>query len=282
MVIRHLILKQDFLNKVMVRGTMSRSMKTVLLLNIHMEDLQILNRLTLRLVLNLVTLHRSSMASHHYMACQHRDSLHNLMLSPDLLNQGIYRIKVPLLPSHMAPICQLNNHTHMHLGHHKQHILVMGLHQLQMATVTHHLHLVHLIPSLVDNPAMASQLPSLQPVMHRLVPLVMGHTQLHSKVTPSSRLPTTQFMATKHPKILLITVVLHQYIVQPNQVHSQVMFNPHQLKLVMNNLTHNQLVMQLYQQVLPLRMARQCRPSLLLIPNMIPPKFMVLLDDVLC
>lgn len=39
MVIRHLILSQDFLNKVMDRDMMSQSMKTVLLHSIPMEDM---------------------------------------------------------------------------------------------------------------------------------------------------------------------------------------------------------------------------------------------------
>lgn len=230
-------------------------------------------------MLNLITQHISSMASLPCMACHHRDSHSNHMVTLELLNLAKCSTKLLLLPSHMARMFLHNNHTHMqYLDHHKQHILVMGLHQLQMATVIRNLHLVHLIPN--HNPVMVSQLPSLLPVMHRLVPLAMDHTHLHSQVTPSSRLPTMQFMATKHPKILVIALVLHQHIVQPNQVGNQVMSNPLKLKLVMNSPTHNRQVMGLYQQLLLLHMARHCRHSPLLIPNMTPPRFMVLLDDV--
>ena len=166
------------------------------------------------------------------------------------------------------------------LVHLKQHILLMGLLQLQITIITRRLHLAQFTLHLVDSPVMVSQFPSRQLVTHKLVLPVMRHTHLHSKLTPSSRLLTLQVMATQPLKILLTAVVLHHCTVQ-QQVGSQVMFNPHQLKLGMNSLTHNQLVMLLYKRVLQLRMARHCRPSLLT-RSMTPPKFMVHHDDDFC
>lgn len=279
MAIRHLISRQDILNKVMDKVMMNRSTKTVALHNIHMEDIQILSQLTLKPVLKRIMHLPSSMASHRCMVCHlHKDNIHSLMATLEPLNQARFRIRVLLQHNHMA---QCNNHIHMHhLGHHKQHILHMGLHQLQMVTVTRSLHLDRFMPSLVDSPVMGNQVPRPQLVMRKLVLLVMDHTRLPSRLTLNNQPLTTQVMATKHPRILLTAVALHRHIVQL-QLCSQVMFNPHQLKLVMTNLTHNQQAMQLYQQqpVLLQLTARQYHLSPLLMPNMTQPKFMVLLDD---
>jgi hypothetical protein len=276
MAIRHHISKQDILNKVMDKVMMNQSTKTVLLHNTHMEDIQILSQPTLKPMLKQIMHHHSSMASHHCMACHLlKDNIHNLMATQELLNQVRFRIRVLLQHNHMA---QCSNHIHMHhLRHHKRRIPHMGLHQLQMVTITSSLHLDKFMLSLVDSPVMGSPVPRPRLVMHNL--LVMDHIHLLSRLTLNNQPLTMQFMATKHPKILL-TAALHKHTVLL-QLCSQVMFNLRQLKLVTTNLTHSQQFMLPYQQqqVLKLRMARLYHLSLPPMPSMTPPKFMVLLDD---
>lgn len=198
------------------------------------------------------------------------------MATLEPLNRVKFSIRVLLQHNHMG---QCNNHILMHhLRQHKQHIPHMGLPLLQMVTVTLNLLPDKLIPSQEDSPVMGSQVLSPQLVILKLVLLVMDHTHL-SRLTLNNLPLTMQSMVIKRPKILLTAAELHKHIVQ-HQPRSQVMFNPHKLKLVTTNLTHNQQFMQLYQQqeLLQLHMARQYRLSLL-IPNMTPPKFMVLLDE---
>lgn len=218
------------------------------------------------------------------MACPHKDSRHNLMVLQELPNLGICPIKVLLLPNRMVQIYHRSSHTLMHpVDHHKLHILLlMDLPLLQMVTATHHL----LLALCMHNQVLSRVTVNLQPnrhlVMAKLLLLeVTGHIHLHSKLTlNSSQLLTMQFMVTKHPKILLLTVVpLHQHIVQRQQ-RSQAMLNQRLLRLHMISLTHKQQqLMGLHNPLLQLHMPRLCRLSLHIPKLMTQLKLMLHRDD---
>lgn len=220
----------------------------------------------------------SSMVSHRHMVCHHKDRLPNPMALLGPLNQGKCLTKVLLLPNH-TPQMQLNNNlTHINLvGRCSKHILHMVLHLLLMVIISHNLHLALFIHSKEGSQVMVSLVHSRHKGMHKWVLLgVMGNT-LHNKVTRSRQLLTMQLMVTKGLKILLTVVALHQPIVH-HQVASQVMLNQHQLNKVTISLSHNQGVMEVYQQVLQLLMEKLCHLSLPIL-SMTQPKCMVHLAE---
>lgn len=217
-------------------------------------------------------LHNSSMVSHNHMACLHRDRL-NLMAIPGLLNQGTCLIKVLHLPNHMARMHHLNSLTSIRpVLRCSKHMLHMVLPQLLTGIVSHHLHLAPLIHSKERSQVTVSLVHSRYKAMHKWVLLgVMGLMHLRNKVTQSSQRLTMRLI-TKGLKILLTVVVLQQHIVH-HQVGSQGTPNQHQLNQVMISLFHNQVAMEVCQQLLRLLMGKLCRLSLVIL-SMTRPKCM--------
>jgi len=218
-------------------------------------------------------LHNSSMVSHNHMAYLHRVSL-NPMAIPGRLNQGTCLIKVLYLPNHTARMHHPNSLTSIHLVLRcSKHMLRMVLRQLLTDIVNNHLHPAPLIHSKERSQVTLSLVHSRYKAMHKWVLLgVTGLTQLRNKVTLSSQLLTMQLI-TKGLKILLTVVVLQQQPIVHHQVGSQDTLNQHQLNKVMTSLSHNQVDMEVCQQLLQQLMGKLCRLSLVIL-SMTRPKCM--------
>lgn len=224
---------RQLLTRAMGMDMMNRSM--------HMGR-EALSQLIHRPAINQAMGHSSNMASSHRMACHHRVHLLNHMPLLGLVNQEMYLIKVPCNQVNRM-VNRHNSSIHMHqVGPCSKHILLMGLDQLPMGIIRHHLHLAKAILSKVASLLQHtdSLVDKQQLAMVKFPPGRMQDIHLHKDIL-SSKLRTMQVMAIKYPKILLMVAPLHSV----HQPASRLMLNQLQLNQLMTSQSHNRLLMEL-------------------------------------
>ncbi|KAH1032189.1 hypothetical protein J1N35_044363 [Gossypium stocksii] len=249
---------------------MKRNMKIIPQFSILMEDMDLLSQDMHSQVLNLGMPLSSNMASHHLMACSHKDPKH-MVLQP--INLEKYHIKVQLL-SHMVQMCLHSSSMHMHqVGQRNKAILHMVLHHLVMGTVSLQLWVARLIRSKVASLFLVTVN---QLHMHKQVALLgMVNTHHRNKATLNRhRLLTMQVMGIKGRRILVMVVRLQQHMVHLQPVVKQLMHKQQQLNLPMISLFLNLVVMLQRQVVHLLGMEKQFPPNLDM-RSMIPPRCML-------
>lgn len=140
------LMPRQLLSRTMDICMKSLNMKIMVQCSNLMEDMEVLSN-TPRLVVIQDTPHNSSMVSQ-LMEC--RDRRCKIMALLELVNLGIFLIKDLFHQvNHMAQMLPLNSNTHMHLVDLCSQLIHMALYHSLMATVSHHLQLVKVIPSKV-------------------------------------------------------------------------------------------------------------------------------------
>lgn len=237
-----LILKLPLLPRATGMDTMNQNMKTR---HPHSNHTEVSQQPTHK-ALPIKDMARNPTVSHH------RDLKFNLMGSPGLINLEICRIRALFhLPSRTVQMPLLNSPILMHLvGPCSKVILHMVLHLLLMVIATLHLP-QHRPLFILSKPAsllldMVSLVASRLLVMLQVRPAITVRTQLHSQVILNKQPQTIQDMGIKGQQIQLTAVPQRLMVHHCLRGSSQFILNRLQPILDMINLSHKQLVMEVY------------------------------------
>lgn len=225
----------------------------------------------LKVVHILAMLHRTNMVRPLHMVCRSKDPKLNLTFSLDQINLEKCLIKHLFHQlKHMAKMCHLNNHTHMHLVDQcSKTILHMVRYPLQMDTIIHrlpqHLLLVILNKLLSLLLGMVSLVDSSLLHMPKWDQQAVILINRHSRPTMNNLWPT-MLTGIKRQQILLMVVPMLHLLMLHLLLDRWVMVNQLQHSLAMISPFLNQ---QLRTEVYPPHRPRLC------IPSTMQPKHMV-------